>query len=80
MDNEGNTMKDIYEGLGTTDWSDADHALYKEWNETLAKPAYGPHDWYEQSACSQWLDVVWEKGIYPTEVSEWLATEAEFRQ
>lgn len=80
MDNEGNTVKDIYEGLDTTDWSDADHSLYKAWNKILATPAYGPYDWYEHSACSQWLAVVWEEGIYPTEVSEWLASEAEFRQ
>lgn len=55
------------EGIDTSEWSQADFAQYAEWQ----KEAHGRDD-YDRMCAEDFLLLVEEEGIHPTEVGSYL--------
>lgn len=51
-------------------WSADDHRLYATWLDER-----NSSDWYTSACADQWIEIVWEKQVHPTEVGEYVDSE-----
>ena len=51
-------------------WSANDHRLYAEWLDNL-----NSNDWFTSACATEWIEIVWEKQVYPSEVGEYAHSE-----
>lgn len=68
MDNNGSEMDNNF----IHEWSADDHRLYATWLEEMHSS-----DWYTSACAIQWIEVVWEKQVHPTEVGSYMHDEQE---